>query len=85
MLCYQAFNINNERINYPELVLRAIRLMLRSSEKKRIQNPGGWLWSCLHGNGDGTTPWVQLLSAEEESSVGHHLRDIAAPRSRHPP
>jgi hypothetical protein len=84
-ICYQAYNLNNNRINYPELVLRAVRLMLRSSEKKRIQNPTGWLWSCLHGNGDGTTPWVQLLTVDEENSVGNHLKNITAPRSRHPP
>ncbi len=85
MLCYQAFNINHERINYPALVLRAVRLMLRSSEKKRIQNPTGWLWSCLHGNGDGTTPWVQLLTADEENSVGTHINRAIAKRSGHPP
>ncbi|MBX2991490.1 MAG: DUF4373 domain-containing protein [Bacteroidetes bacterium] len=82
-LCYQAYNLNHETINYPELVLRAVRLMLRSSERKRIQNPIGWLWSCLHGTGDGTTPWVQLLSADEEDSVSHYVRDLS--RSRHPP
>ncbi|MBI5472610.1 MAG: DUF4373 domain-containing protein [Ignavibacteriae bacterium] len=84
-LCYQAYNINNERINYPELVLRAVRLMLRSSEKKRILNPTGWLWSCLHGNGDGTTPWVQLLTADEENDVGNHLSRAISSRSSHPP
>ena len=85
MLCYQAFNINHERINYPKLVLRAVRLMLRSSERKRIQNPTGWLWSCLHGNGDGTTPWVQLLTADEETSVETHISRAIAKRSGHPP
>ncbi len=84
-LCYQAYNLNHETINYPELVLRAARLMLRSSEKKRIQNPTGWLWSCLHGNGDGTTPWVQLLTSDEENSVGNHLSRVISSRSGHPP
>ena len=84
-LCYQAYNINNERVNYPELVLRAVRLVLQSSEKKRIQNPTGWLWSCLHGNGDGTTPWVQLLTADEENSIGNHLSRTISSRSTHPP
>ena len=84
-LCYQAYNLNHETINYPELVLRAVRLMLRSSEKKRIQNPTGWIWTCLHGNGDGTSPWVQLLTADEENSVGDHLSCVISSRSSHPP
>ncbi len=84
-LCYQAYNINNERTNYPELVLRAVRLMLRSSKKKRILNPTGWLWSCLHGNGDGTTSWVQLLTADEENFAGNHFSRAISSRSTHPP
>lgn len=67
-MCYQAYNLLGETINYPELVLRAVSLMLRSSVKHRIVNPLGWLWSCLHGNGDGTTPWVQLITADEEKT-----------------
>lgn len=65
-MCYQAFNLQGDKVNYPELVLRAVLLMLKASEKHRILNPFGWLWSCLHGNGDGTTPWVQLLTPDEE-------------------
>jgi hypothetical protein len=62
--------VQGERINYPGLVLRAVQLMLKASQKTRISNPYGWLWSCLHGNGDGKSPWVQLLSSEEESDMG---------------
>ncbi len=65
-ICYQALNLQGEKTTYPELVLRALRLMLRASQRTRIVNPFGWLWTCLHGNGDGTTPWVQLLTPEEE-------------------
>ena len=68
-LCYQAYNLLGEKINYPELVRRSFQLMLKASEKTRINNPFGWLWTCLHGNGDGTTPWVQLMTADEEQSI----------------
>ncbi len=73
-MCYHAYSILDEKANYPELVLRALRLMLRSSERTRITNPFGWMWSCLHGNGDGTLPWVQLLTGDEENTVGALLR-----------
>jgi hypothetical protein len=69
-LCYQAYNLLGEKINYPELVRRAINLMLKASEKSRINNPFGWLWTCIHGNGDGTTPWVQLMTSDEEQAIG---------------
>jgi len=73
-MCYHAYSILDEKVNYPELVLRALRLMLRSSERTRITNPFGWMWSCLHGNGDDTLPWVQLLAADEENTLGALLR-----------
>lgn len=82
-MCYHAYNILDEKVNYPELVLRALRLMLHSSEKTRITNPFGWMWSCLHGNGDATTPWVQLLTADEENGIGSMLRRRV--RDNHPP
>jgi hypothetical protein len=75
-MCYNAYKLLAEKINYPELVLRALRLMLKASQKTRIVNPFGWMWSCLHGNGDGTTPWVQLLTAEEEQSFGSVARRL---------
>jgi hypothetical protein len=78
-MCYHAFKLLGEKVHYPELVMRALKLMLKSSEKTRIVNPFGWLWSCLHGNGDGTTPWVQLLTAEEEQSLGSALRRYRPP------
>ena len=82
-MCYDAYKILHEKIHYPELVLRALHLMLKASEKTRIANPFGWLWTCLHGNGDGTTPWVQLLSADEESNIGNILRKRTT--TSHPP
>jgi hypothetical protein len=84
-LCYEAYNLLGEKINYPELVLRAVRLMLKSSQKKRILNPFGWLWSCLHGNGDGTTPWVQLITAEEEKVGSSTRRRAQADSDFEPP
>jgi hypothetical protein len=82
-MCYDAYKILHEKIHYPELVLRALQLMLKASEKTRIANPFGWLWACLHGNGDGTTPWVQLLTADEESNIGNILRKRTT--TGHPP
>jgi hypothetical protein len=82
-MCYDAYKILHEKIHYPELVLRALQLMLKASEKTRIANPYGWLWTCLHGNGDGTTPWVQLLTADEESNIGNILRKRTT--TSHPP
>lgn len=78
-MCYHALKLLGEKVHYPELVLRALKLMLRSSEKSRIVNPFGWMWTCLHGNGDGTTPWVQLLTAEEEQSLTSALRRFRPP------
>jgi hypothetical protein len=82
-LCYSAYNLLGEKTHYAELVLRAVRLMLKASEKARITNPFGWMWTCLHGNGDGTHPWVQLLTADEENSVASLLRRRV--RDNHPP
>jgi Domain of unknown function (DUF4373) len=89
-MCYDAYKILHEKIHYPELVIRALHLMLKASEKTRITNPFGWLWTCLHGNGDGTTPWVQLLTADEESNIGNILRkrtttSLPAVQAGHPP
>jgi hypothetical protein len=78
-MCYHAFKLLGEKVHYPELVLRALKLMLKSSEKSRIVNPFGWMWTCLHGNGDGTTPWVQLLTAEEEQSLASALKRFRPP------
>lgn len=78
-MCYHAYKLLGEKVHYPELVLRALKLMLKSSEKTRIINPLGWMWTCLHGNGDGTTPWVQLMTAEEEESIGSLIRKYIPP------
>ena len=73
-LCYSAYNLLGEKTHYAELVIRAVRLMLKASDKTRITNPFGWMWTCLNGNGDGTHPWVQLLTADEENSAASLLR-----------
>ncbi len=68
-MCFHAFKLLGEKINYPELVLRGLRLMLKANTRAKIDNPFGWLWTCLHGGGGaGTKPWVQLLTSEEENS-----------------
>ena len=65
-MCFHAYKILGEKINYPELVMRALNLLLKKCEKSKVNNPFGWLWTCLHGNGNGKTPWVQLLTSDEE-------------------
>ena len=73
-MCFHAYKLLGEKINYPELVLRALRLLLATTTKGKIENPFGWMWTCLHGNGNGTKPWVQLLSTEEENSISPGMR-----------
>ena len=73
-LCYHAYRVLDEKVHYPELVLRALRLMLKASGTVRISNPYGWMLSCLQGNSDGTLPWVQLMTAEEEINMASSSR-----------
>ena len=68
-MCFHAYKLLGGKINYPELVIRALRLMLSTNAKAKIDNPFGWLWTCLHGSGNGTLPWVQLYTAEEENRM----------------
>ena len=82
-MCHLAYNILAERTTYPELVLRSLRLMLKASKTTRITNPFGWMWTCLHGNGDGTLPWVQLLTSDEEGAMTSLLQRRV--RDNHPP
>jgi hypothetical protein len=65
-LCCKAEMNRGEVVTYPSLVIHAVRLMLEASERSRITNPIGWLWTCLHGRGDGAEPWV-LRSASPGS------------------
>ena len=67
-LCYEAINLLGEHVTYADVVLRAVGLMLKAGQRARIVNPLGWLWSCLHGNGEGGAPWVQLVTREEEQA-----------------
>ena len=74
-VCREASNLTGGKPDFPGLVIRALNLMLEASKKQRIQNPFGWVWSCLHGSPEGMSPWVHLLTAPEEA------RRISAPRS----
>jgi hypothetical protein len=67
-LCRQAVNLTAGRPDFPALVIRGLRLMLEATTKQRIQNPFGWLWSCIHGTPEGMPPWVHQTSALEESA-----------------
>jgi hypothetical protein len=73
-LCRQALHLTGGKPDFPGLVLRALNLMLEASKKQRIQNPFGWVWSCIHGTPEGLPPWVHLQTASEEA------RRITAPR-----
>jgi hypothetical protein len=64
--CYDAINILGLGVTYPRIVCRAVQLMLEASARKRIANPFGWIWTALNGNGEGTAPWVNMLTADEE-------------------
>jgi hypothetical protein len=55
--------------SYPELVVRALKVMLESSERRRIANPAGWLWACLHGSADGAGPWIQMMRGNGASGA----------------
>lgn len=57
---------------YGELVLQALKLMLETSERRRITNPAGWIWSCLHGSAEGSGPWIQAMRRNGSSTAGHH-------------
>ncbi len=67
-LCYESLHLTGGRRDYPLLVFRAVRLMLAASEKSRITNQFGWLWSCLNGS-DGSPPWVQRITPEEKRFI----------------
>jgi hypothetical protein len=67
-LCRQAANLTAGRPDFPALVIRGLRLMLEATTKQRIQNPFGWVWSCIHGTPEGMPPWVHQTTALEESA-----------------
>lgn len=72
--CLQAMNLLGGDASYGELVLRAVRLMLRASQKRRITNPTGWLMASLRGGGPAGIPWAAYATAEEECQVPHMRR-----------
>jgi hypothetical protein len=67
-LIYASMNFFPDKYSFSQVVLRAISLMLESSEKRRIRDPFAWVWTCLFGSDSSGTPsWVQLVSRSEES------------------
>ncbi|MCK5571968.1 MAG: DUF4373 domain-containing protein [Bacteroidetes bacterium] len=66
-VCTEGMNLTGGERSYPSLLYRAVRLMLRASEKSRIMNQSRWLWACLNGS-EGSPPWVHQQTVEEESS-----------------
>ena len=57
---------------HAELVLQALKLMLETSERRRIANPAGWIWSCLHGSAEGSGPWIHATRRNGSSATGPH-------------
>ena len=81
-LCTYACELQGEGITYPDLVLRAVQLMLDSSTKTRITNPFGWLWACLHGSGrNGSSSWAQALTSRQKALLVRQVTYSAPPRS----
>jgi Lin1244/Lin1753-like, N-terminal len=66
-LRYETMNMLGGDVTYVRIVQRAVLLMLESSQRRRIVNPFGWVWACLHGSSGGARPWVQLTTAGEEA------------------
>ncbi len=66
-LCRQAAGFTGGRPDFPAVVLRALGLLLEASTNRRIDNPFGWVWSCIHGTPEGMPPWVHLRTAAEEA------------------
>jgi hypothetical protein len=85
-LVYQAMNLLHGDATFPQIILRAVTLMLQASEKKRIRDPFAWIWSCMFGSGNGgTPPWVQLMSAKEEQGRVLRERGHEMPSNRSQP
>jgi len=55
---------------HADLVLQALKLMLETSERRRIANPAGWIWSCLHGSAEGAGPWIQAMRRNGSGATG---------------
>ncbi len=65
VLCERISEVEGRVVEYPEIVLRAARRMLESSQKTRVANPVGWIWTCLHGNGGTGTAWLTPVSSND--------------------
>jgi len=64
--------LGSDAAGHAELVLQALKLMLETSERRRIANPAGWIWSCLHGSAEGSGPWIQAMRRNGSSPTGLH-------------
>jgi hypothetical protein len=60
-LCLEASRVSGKETHYCDLVLRALRELLKASKSSAIENPFGWLWTCLHGSGNGRGAWIETL------------------------
>jgi hypothetical protein len=57
-LCLEASQRSGKETHYNDLVLRALRELLRSHQTVTVNNPAGWLWSCLNGTEEGSSAWI---------------------------
>jgi len=57
-LCLEASRKSGKDIHYADLVLRALRDLLKAHQAGTITNPFGWIWTCLHGTRDGGRAWI---------------------------
>lgn len=64
-VCYESMNLTHGGTTFPDVLLRAVWLMLEASRHKPIGDQFAWLWSCLHGTRD-SPPWVHRPTAAEE-------------------
>ena len=74
-MCYDAVQ-NPTRKYFIHVVVGLTSLAAngKASEKTRIANPFGWLWTCLHGNGDVRPP----LGSASHSKRGVQYRKHSA-------
>ena len=64
-VCYESMNLTHGGTTFPDVLLRAVWLMLEASRQKPIGDQFAWLWSCVHGTRD-SPPWVHRPTAAEE-------------------
>jgi hypothetical protein len=67
-ICDQLRHILGPDVTYPQIVDRALNLMLDSNARKAIANPAGWIQWAIYEKGPSGAPWVQLLTPQEEDA-----------------